>query len=751
ADLLAEQDRWEEAWELYQELIEERPEDARVLRGVVNAAPRCDELDEALEALDTLIDKDRKRLPVLVEEKMDLLYGANRLAEAARMLPDLLRREKRPYPRGLKWAQKFLAEDPEDVREWRQIARIRERRGEPEKAYEALKKALSLKPDHAKTREKAGFLASKLGRLGEAIGHFEALRETGKEDRKIVKELAGLLVRAGHLGVAADRFKTWLSLGKPDGGTLLSYGRVLLHLGRFGETAEILEKAASLGNEEAGALRERLGRDLLDGEIGLRVEELAGEGAEPSARLPLARAFLERGLFRPAVSLAMEAAARAEAKAEATGEALTFLTDLHGLDPGDSPIAFFLADRFRERGEGEKAIPVLRRYLREKPFDAKAKQALIAFYLEAEKHDRALSLVEELLPFGAIYREPVREALMKLHEGGAEDARVPLFLGRVAAESGETGEAAKRFGEFMALDPDAEEVSAATMTDLFNEVEDPEEVLRWCARAVEEDPEDLHLRLRLAKLAFAQEWYEEAEKHLRDVLDDDPHDRIAGELLGRVEAKKKERYIQDLLDRHEQDPEDGALGIELGRVLLEADRKEEGIAALNRARSDREVGWKAMEALYSHYRAEGDFKKALSYLRELMPRRRPARDSREWKEITYRMGDLHLSLADPVRAGRAFFDIYKTDPKFGDVKAKLELVEVIEELVDPRRSGPPVRWHVAVEGKMEGPMDLGAVKEWIDDDRLSPDDLVWRTGFSGWKQARDADKIGLLFKYRDRL
>ncbi len=227
--------------------------------------------------------------------------------------------------------------------------------------------------------------------------------------------------------------------------------------------------------------------------------------------------------------------------------------------------------------------------------------------------------------------------------------------------------------------------------------------------------------------------------------------RIAGELLGRVEAKKKEHHLQDLLDRHEEEPEDGALAVDLGKVLLEADRKEEGIAALDGARSDREVGWKAMEALYSHYRAEGDFKKALGYLRELMPRRRPARDSREWKEITYRMGDLYLSLADPVRAGRAFFDIYKTDPKFGDVKSKLELVEVIEELVDPRRSGPPVQWHVAVEGKVEGPMDLGTVKEWIDDDRLSPDDLVWRTGFSGWKQARDADKIGLLFKYRDRL
>ena len=115
------------------------------------------------------------------------------------------------------------------------------------------------------------------------------------------------------------------------------------------------------------------------------------------------------------------------------------------------------------------------------------------------------------------------------------------------------------------------------------------------------------------------------------------------------------------------------------------------------------------------------------------------------------MGDLYLSLADPVRAGRAYFDIFKSDPAFRDVKEKMELVEVLEEIVDPTRSGAADPWYLGIDGKVEGPLDLATIRERVEEGRLSPEDLVWRAGFSGWKRASDADKIGLLFKYGDRL
>ncbi|MHC4781354.1 MAG: tetratricopeptide repeat protein, partial [Planctomycetota bacterium] len=296
-------------------------------------------MDEALEALESLIDEEPDDLLDLVEQKMGLLYGAGKMARAARTLPELLRREKKPYPRGLMWALKIIAENPEDAKEWRQLARIRERRKEPVAAYDALKKALALKPGHGKTLERAGYLASKLGRAGDAIDLLTEYVGTEKKDRKALRELAFLLLRAGRTDEAARRFKEWRSLGSPDTPTLLEYGRILLHMGRYGEGTGVLEEASAAGSDEAGNLVKKLKRDLLDGEIGERVDDLAGEGAAPSARLALARSFLERGLFRPAASQAMQALSDTEVSPG--GETLEFIEGLHEREPADPAIAFF--------------------------------------------------------------------------------------------------------------------------------------------------------------------------------------------------------------------------------------------------------------------------------------------------------------------------------------------------------------------------------------------------------------------------
>jgi hypothetical protein len=81
----------------------------------------------------------------------------------------------------------------------------------------------------------------------------------------------------------------------------------------------------------------------------------------------------------------------------------------------------------------------------------------------------------------------------------------------------------------------------------------------------------------------------------------------------------------------------------------------------------------------------------------------------------------------------------------------MEMVEIMEELLDPSWNGPPVPWFLGTEGKIEGPFDLTTVKERIDTNLLAPDDLVWKPGFSGWKRCSEADKISLLFKYREHL
>jgi GYF domain 2 len=52
-------------------------------------------------------------------------------------------------------------------------------------------------------------------------------------------------------------------------------------------------------------------------------------------------------------------------------------------------------------------------------------------------------------------------------------------------------------------------------------------------------------------------------------------------------------------------------------------------------------------------------------------------------------------------------------------------------------------WFVLIKGKQEGPFSY---EELQNDDRLTPDNFVWKQGFDDWKRIRDVPELKELFK-----
>src|SRR6478736_339808 len=46
-------------------------------------------------------------------------------------------------------------------------------------------------------------------------------------------------------------------------------------------------------------------------------------------------------------------------------------------------------------------------------------------------------------------------------------------------------------------------------------------------------------------------------------------------------------------------------------------------------------------------------------------------------------------------------------------------------------------WHVIIDGEQRGPLSRDQILEYLHDGQLVGSDLIWRPGFSNWKQVRE--------------
>ena len=72
--------------------------------------------------------------------------------------------------------------------------------------------------------------------------------------------------------------------------------------------------------------------------------------------------------------------------------------------------------------------------------------------------------------------------------------------------------------------------------------------------------------------------------------------------------------------------------------------------------------------------------------------------------------------------------------------------EPVSEPIPPQSLSTPVYWHVQGSDRQTyGPIDEATVKTWIRENRVGASSLVWREGWEGWKEARNAVEFAGLF------
>jgi hypothetical protein len=62
---------------------------------------------------------------------------------------------------------------------------------------------------------------------------------------------------------------------------------------------------------------------------------------------------------------------------------------------------------------------------------------------------------------------------------------------------------------------------------------------------------------------------------------------------------------------------------------------------------------------------------------------------------------------------------------------------------------PETAYHVAVDGKAVGPLNIADLSELVREGRLAPDTLVWTKGMESWAEAQTVGALKTLFHDED--
>ena len=155
-------------------------------------------------------------------------------------------------------------------------------------------------------------------------------------------------------------------------------------------------------------------------------------------------------------------------------------------------------------GQTQQAIKVYEQILTSYPDDASARARLAEIYREAGDPDRAIEMAKQ-----ALVRDPKTAAAYKVMMLANVDKHQLTMAKLVALRA-------------MKLDDNDPELYH-TMGLIFVEEKDPEKAIAQFKKAIEVRPDYLPSHVVLAKLAIQKEDWEDAEQHLRKLLQADGH------------------------------------------------------------------------------------------------------------------------------------------------------------------------------------------------------------------------------------
>ncbi|HUW82808.1 MAG TPA: tetratricopeptide repeat protein [Phycisphaerae bacterium] len=192
--------------------------------------------------------------------------------------------------------------------------------GQLDKAIDAYRRVLQLRPDHDEAHANLGVLLAARGQLDQALAHYnESLRVRG-DRAEVHSNLAILLAQKGQIPQAVEHLRQALQL-KPDYPEAHNnLASLLIGMGQFAQAAEHLREALNIDSAQPAALESlawlyaTCPQDTLrNGPEAVRLAQHLCQltDNDPSALDTLAAAYAETGQFAQAVAAAQQAVSAA--------------------------------------------------------------------------------------------------------------------------------------------------------------------------------------------------------------------------------------------------------------------------------------------------------------------------------------------------------------------------------------------------------------------------------------------------------
>ncbi|MCH8807094.1 MAG: tetratricopeptide repeat protein [Planctomycetes bacterium] len=376
----------------------------------------------------------------------------------------------------------------------------------------------------------------------EAVEILSAGLEAHPNHSKLLRALARTLLFLGRTGEALDRLAAGVEARPDDPDLRVAFGRHLMfQYGRElsekspAELKEILEQARRHFAESV-----RLDPAMYEGYIRLgqlmlyEIDESADPDADRKRRYHAALAYLDQAVTATVGLRSIRAALQDRGRIELLGEA--FETALRyareTTDPAQKAFAFEQADQFLQKSAARYKDSYRTHYMRGHLALARkdTRRAIQSFQLAEQKNDfdsRIKRLTYEQL--SNVYYETKKEGLALQYVQNAIEAyqkeglEVPLHRWLLKIDllnrSGREQDAFDRIAVVRRDHPDNPvliQLGAAALAQLGRQAEAAE----WLAQLGDENANDK--LMMQARMAARAEDYPEAERHLRQLLDDDP-------------------------------------------------------------------------------------------------------------------------------------------------------------------------------------------------------------------------------------
>ena len=149
--------------------------------------------------------------------------------------------------------EKALLLTPNDYNTLVRVARAYSVRSEQDKAVDALRRAIQVRPEYVRAYDDLYFLMMQTGKTKEALEVYRKAVETVKDNPDIYYHFGTALARQAHYDESIIQYKRALQLRPYDADVINNYGMVLMFSGKNDEAINLFKKTIKINPDHANA------------------------------------------------------------------------------------------------------------------------------------------------------------------------------------------------------------------------------------------------------------------------------------------------------------------------------------------------------------------------------------------------------------------------------------------------------------------------------------------------------------------